>query len=85
MKNTKDNTQTGKKNPKNERIAACVDEFNHILDTMLGDLCEIAPPTCREPIRVALLTSLAKDVEMLFGELLRKSDCARCPRLDWNE
>ena len=31
MKKTKDNAQTGKKNPKNERIAACMDELKHLL------------------------------------------------------
>ena len=39
---------------------------------MLVDLCEIAHPTCRESIRVALLASLAKDVEMLFGSYYDK-------------
>lgn len=72
MKKTKDNTQTGK-NSKNERIRACMDELKHLLamtkheHAMLADLCEIAHPTCRESMRVALLASLAKDVEMLFG------------------
>lgn len=78
MKKTKDNAQTGKKNPKNERIAACMDELKHLLamtkheHAMLVDLCEIAHPTCRESMRVALLASLAKDVEMLFGSYYDK-------------
>lgn len=77
MKKTKDNTQTGK-NSKNERIRACIDELKHLLamtkheHTMLVDLCEIAHPTCRESMRVALLASLAKDVEMLFGSYYDK-------------
>lgn len=77
MKKTKDNTHTGK-NSKNERIAACIDELKHLLamtkheHTMLVDLCEIAHPTCRESMRVALLASLAKDVEMLFGSYYDK-------------
>lgn len=77
MKKTKDNTQTGK-NSKNERIAACMDELKHLLAmtkheyAMLVDLCEIAHPTCRESMRVALLASLAKDVEMLFGSYYDK-------------
>lgn len=77
MKKTKDNTQTGK-NRKNERIRACMDELKHLLamtkheHTMLVDLCEIAHPTCRESMRVALLASLAKDVEMLFGSYYDK-------------
>lgn len=77
MKKTKDNTQTGK-NSKNERIRACMDELKHLLamtkheHTMLVDLCEIAHPTCRESMRVALLASLAKDVEMLFGSYYDK-------------
>lgn len=77
MKKTKDNTQTGK-NSKNERIRACMDELKHLLamtkheHEMLVDLCEIAHPTCRESMRVALLASLAKDVEMLFGSYYDK-------------
>ena len=77
MKKTKDNTQTGK-NSKNERIRACMDELKHLLamtkheHAMLVDLCEIAHPTCRESMRVALLASLAKDVEMLFGSYYDK-------------
>ena len=77
MKKTKDNTQTGK-NSKNERIRACMDELKHLLAmtkheyAMLADLCEIAHPTCRESMRVALLASLAKDVEMLFGSYYDK-------------
>ena len=77
MKKTKDNTQTGK-NSKNERIMACMDELKHLLamtkheHAMLVDLCEIAHPTCRESMRVALLASLAKDVEMLFGSYYDK-------------
>lgn len=77
MKKTKDNTQTGK-NSKNERIRACIDELKHLLamtkheHAMLVDLCEIAHPTCRESMRVALLASLAKDVEMLFGSYYDK-------------
>lgn len=77
MKKTKDNTQTGK-NSKNERIRACMDELKHLLamtkheHAMLVDLCEISHPTCRESMRVALLASLAKDVEMLFGSYYDK-------------
>lgn len=77
MKKTKDNTQTCK-NSKNERIRACMDELKHLLAmtkheySMLVDLCEIAHPTCRESMRVALLASLAKDVEMLFGSYYDK-------------
>lgn len=77
MKKTKDNTQTGK-NSKNERIRACMDELKHLLAmtkheySMFADLCEIAHPTCRESMRVALLASLAKDVEMLFGSYYDK-------------
>ena len=76
MKKTKDNTQTGK-NSKNERIRACMDELKHLLamtkhEYMLCDLCDIAHPTCRESMRVALLASLAKDVEMLFGSYYDK-------------
>lgn len=80
MKKTKDNTHTGK-NSKNERIAACIDELKHLLamtkheHAMLVDLCEIAHPTCRESMRVALLASLAKDVEMLFGSYYDKVIC----------
>lgn len=80
MKKTKDNTQTGK-NSKNERIRACMDELKHLLamtkheHAMLVDLCEIAHPTCRESMRVALLASLAKDVEMLFGSYYDKVIC----------
>lgn len=80
MKKTKDNTQTGK-NSKNERIRSCMDELKHLLamtkheHTMLVDLCEIAHPTCRESMRVALLASLAKDVEMLFGSYYDKVIC----------
>src|SRR5574344_1433982 len=77
MKKTKDNAQTVK-NSKNERIRACMDELKHLLamtkheHAMLADLCEIAHPTCRESMRVALLASLAKDVEMLFGSYYDK-------------
>lgn len=77
MKKTKDNTQTGK-NSKNERIRACMDELKHLLAmtkheySMLCDLCDLAHPTCRESMRVALLASLAKDVEMLFGSYYDK-------------
>lgn len=77
MKKTKDNTQTGK-NIKNERIRACIDELKHLLamtkheHAMLVDLCDLAHPTCRESMRVALLASLAKDVEMLFGSYYDK-------------
>lgn len=77
MKKTKDNTQTCK-NSKNERIRACMDELKHLLamtkheHAMLADLCDIAHPTCRESMRVALLASLAKDVEMLFGSYYDK-------------
>lgn len=78
MKKMKGNVQTGKKNTKNERIAACIDELKHLLamtkheHAMLVDLCEIAHPTCRESMRVAFLASLAKDVEMLFGSYYDK-------------
>lgn len=77
MKKTKDNTQTGK-NSKNERIRACMDELKHLLAMtkheyrMLCDLCDLAHPTCRESMRVALLASLAKDVGMLFGSYYDK-------------
>lgn len=77
MKKTKDNTQTCK-NSKNERIRECIDELKHLLamtkheHAMLVDLCDIANPTCRESMRVALLASLAKDVEMLFGSYYDK-------------
>lgn len=77
MKKTKDNTQTGK-NSKNERIRACMDELKHLLamtkheHAMLVDLCDLAHPTCRESMRVALIASLAKDVEMLFGSYYDK-------------
>ena len=77
MKKTKDNTQTGK-NSKNERIRACMDELKHLLAmtkheyAMLVDLCEIAHPTCRESMRMALLSSLSQDVEMLFGSYYDK-------------
>ena len=77
MKKTKDNAQTVK-NSKNERIRACMDELKHLLAMtkheyrMLYDLCDLAHPTCRESIRVALLASLAKDVEMLFGSYYDK-------------
>lgn len=80
MKKTKDNTQTGK-NSKNERIRACMDELKHLLAMtkheyrMLADLCEIAHPTCRESMRVALLSSLSQDVEMLFGSYYDKVIC----------
>lgn len=78
MRKTKDKAQTGKKSPKNERIAACMDELKHLLamtkheQAMLVDLCEIAHPTCRESMRVALLASLMQDVEMLFGSYYDK-------------
>lgn len=77
MKKTKDNTQTGK-NSKNERIRSCMNELKHLLAMtnheyrMLYDLCEIAHPTCRESMRVALLASLSNDVEMLFGSYYDK-------------
>lgn len=80
MKKKKDNTQTGK-NSKNERIRACINELKHLLAMtnheyrMLCDLCELAHPTCRESMRVALLASLAKDVEMLFGSYYDKVIC----------
>lgn len=80
MKKTKDNTQT-QKNSKNERIRACMDELKHLLamtkheHAMLVDLCDLAHPTCRESMRVALLASLAKDVEMLFGSYYDKVIC----------
>lgn len=31
MKKMKNDVQTGKKNTKNERIAACIDELKHLL------------------------------------------------------
>ena len=77
MKKTKDNTQTGK-NSKNERIRACMDELKHLLAMtkheyrMLCDLCDLAHPTCRESMRMALLSSLSQDVEMLFGSYYDK-------------
>lgn len=77
MKKTKDNKETTK-NSKKERIAACMDELKHLLAmtkheyAMLVDLCEIATPTCRESMRVALLASLMQDVEMLFGSYYDK-------------
>lgn len=77
MKKTKDNTQTGK-NSKNERIRSCMNELKHLLAMtnheyrMLCDLCELAHPTCRESMRVALLASLSNDVEMLFGSYYDK-------------
>lgn len=77
MKKTRDNAQTVK-NSKNERIRACMDELKHLLAmtkheySMLCDLCDLAHPTCRESMRVALLASLAKDVEMLFGSYYDK-------------
>ena len=58
-----------------------MDELKHLLamtkheHAMLVDLCEIAHPTCRESMRVALLASLAKDVEMLFGSYYDKVIC----------
>lgn len=39
---------------------------------MLCDLCDIANPTCRESMRMALLYSLSQDVEMLFGSYYDK-------------
>lgn len=72
MKKTKDNTETTK-NSKNERITACMAELKHLLAMtkheyrMLCDLCDIANTTCRESMRMALLSALSKDVEMLFG------------------
>lgn len=77
MKKTKDNAQTVK-NSKNERIRACMDELKHLLAMtkheyrMLCDLCDLAHPTLRESMRVALLASLSKDVEMLFGSYYDK-------------
>ena len=77
MKKTKDNTQTGK-NSKNERIRACMDELKHLLAMtkheyrMLCDLCDLAHPTCRESMRMAILSSLSQDVEMLFGSYYDK-------------
>lgn len=55
-----------------------MDELKHLLamtkheHAMLVDLCDLAHPTCRESMRVALLASLAKDVEMLFGSYYDK-------------
>ena len=55
-----------------------MDELKHLLAMtkheyrMLCDLCDLAHPTCRESMRVALLASLAKDVEMLFGSYYDK-------------
>ena len=77
MKKTKDNTQTGN-NSKNERIRACMDELKHLLAMtkheyrMLCDLCDLAHPTCRESMRMAILSSLSQDVEMLFGSYYDK-------------
>ena len=77
MKKTKDNAQTGK-NSKNERIRACMDELKHLLAMtkheyrMLCDLCLLAHPTCRESMRMDLLSSLSQDVEMLFGSYYDK-------------
>ena len=77
MKKTKDNTQTCK-NSKNERIRACIDELKHLLAMtkheyrMLCDLCDLAHPTCRESMRMALISSLSQDVEMLFGSYYDK-------------
>ena len=76
MKKTKD-IQTCK-NSKNERIRACMDELKHLLAMtkheyrMLCDLCVLAHPTCRESLRVDLLSSLSQDVEMLFGSYYDK-------------
>ena len=76
MKKTKD-IQTSK-NSKNERIRACMDELKHLLAMtkheyrMLCDLCDLAHPTCRESMRMALLSSLSRDVEMLFGSYYDK-------------
>ena len=76
MKKTKD-IQTSK-NSKNERIRACMDELKHLLAMtkheyrMLCDLCDLAHPTCRESMRMALLSSLSQDVEMLFGSYYDK-------------
>ena len=39
---------------------------------MLCDLCDLAHPTCRESMRMALLSSLSQDVEMLFGSYYDK-------------
>ena len=80
MKKTKDNTQTCK-NSKNERIRACMDELKHLLAMtkheyrMLCDLCDLAHPTCRESMRIALISSLSQDVEMLFGSYYDKVIC----------
>lgn len=77
MKKTKDNAQTGK-NSKNERIRACMDELKHLLAMtkheyrMLCDLCLLAHPTCRESMRMDLLSSLSQDVEKLFGSYYDK-------------
>ena len=77
MKKTKDNTQTGK-NSKNERIRACIDELKHILEMtkheyrMLCDSFDLAHPTCGESMRMALISSLSQDVEMLFGSYYDK-------------
>ena len=77
MKKTKDNAQTVK-NSKNERIRACMDELKHLLAMtkheyrMLCDLCDLAHPTCRESMRMAILSSLSQDVEMLFGSYYDK-------------
>ena len=76
MKKTKDNAQTVK-NSKNERIRACMDELKDLLAMtkheyrMLCDLCDIAHPMPAS-MRVALLASLAKDFEMLFGSYYDK-------------
>lgn len=77
MKKTKDNTETTK-NSKNERITACMAELKHLLAMtkheyrMLCDLCDIANPTCRESMRMALLYALSQDFEMLFGSYYDK-------------
>ena len=76
MKKTKD-IQTSK-NSKNERIRACMDELKHLLAMtkheyrMLCDLCDLAHPTCRESMRMDILSSLSQDVEMLFGSYYDK-------------
>ena len=75
MKKTKDNTQTGK-NSKNERIRACIDELKHILEMtkheyrMLCDSFDLAHPTCGESMRMALISSLSQDVEMIVRDVI---------------
>jgi len=58
-----------------------MDELKHLLAMtkheyrMLCDLCDLAHPTCRESMRIALISSLSQDVEMLFGSYYDKVIC----------